>query len=134
MALNQIFKEDNWISLNVGLEHSAGDPVKVGDLVGVCVTGSGSASPIVDEVNAPGYNGGKRNGVGNKPGFASVALTGGWKLNIPSAIRPVAAGDTLYITSGGALTKTASGNTRFGKVTHIHPDGDDTTAVVKIVQ
>lgn len=134
MALNQIFKEDEWISLNVGLDHSSGDPVKVGDLVGVCVTGSGTNDPIISEVNANGYNAEKRNGVGNKPGFASVALTGGWKLNIPSAIRPVAAGDTLYITGAGNLTKTSTGNTRFGKVTHIHPDGDDTTAVVKIVQ
>jgi hypothetical protein len=134
MALNEKFKVDNYISVFVGLEKSAGDPFKVGDLVGVCVTGSGSANPINNRLGDPNYNGQKANGVGNEPGWASVALAGGWEVNIPSGIRPVAVGDTLYITSGGALSKTAAGNTRFGKVTHAKPAGDDTTAIVKIVQ
>lgn len=135
MALNEKFKTDDFISVNVGLEHSAGDPFVKGDLVGVLVTGSGSASPINNRLGDPGYNGLKANGVGNEPGWASVALAGGWEVNIPAGIRPVAVGDTLYITSAGNLTKTASGNTRFGKVTHTGVvAGSDATAIVKIVQ
>jgi hypothetical protein len=131
--LNMKFKTDDYISLNVGLEHASGDPVVVGDLVGVCITGSGSASPINNILNDPGYNGNKYQGVGNQPGWASVALDGGALLNIPAGIRPVAVGDTLYITpSTNVISKTAAGNKRFGKVTHL--GFDNTTAIVKIVQ
>lgn len=129
---NMKFKADDYISLNVGLEVRSGDPVRVGDLVGVAITGSGSASPIDNVFGSPTYNGDKQQGVGNQPGWASVALEGGAEVNIPAGIRPVAVGDTLYLTAGNALTKTASGNTRFGKVTHL--GATTATAIVKIVQ
>lgn len=129
---NMKFKADDYISLNVGLEKRSGDPFVLGSLVGVLVTGSGSASPINRVFGTPGFNGDLDNGVGNEPGWASVALEGGAEVNIPAGIRPVAVGDLLYITPGGALTETATGNTRFGKVTHL--GYDDTTAIVKIVQ
>lgn len=129
--LNLKFKADDYISLNVGLEKSAGDPFRVGTLVGVCMTGSGSASPIDNVLGSPTYNGQKANGVGNAPGYASVVLAGGAEVNIPAGIRPVAVGDTLYINTSGALTKTNT-DQRFGKVTHLGVD--NTTAIVKIVQ
>lgn len=129
---NMKFKADDYISLNVGLEKASGDPFVLGTLVGVCITGSGSASPINNTYGDAGYNGNKYQGVGNLPGWASVALAGGAEVNIPSAIRPAVIGETLYITSSGVLNRTASGNTRFGKVTHLGKD--NTTAIVKIVQ
>jgi hypothetical protein len=129
---NMKFKEDDYISVNVGLDKRSGDPFVVGTLVGVCITGSGTNDPIDNVFNSPGYNGDKQNGVGNLPGYASVALAGGAEVNIPSGIRPAVIGETLYITSGGVLSRTASGNTRFGKVTHLGKD--NTTAIVKIVQ
>jgi hypothetical protein len=129
---NMKFKADDYISLNVGLEKRSGDPFVLGTLVGVCITGSGSASPINNKFGDPGYNGDKDNGVGNAPGYASVALAGGAEVNIPAGIQPAVIGETLYITSGGALTRTATGNTKFGKVTHL--GRDNSTAIVKIVQ
>jgi hypothetical protein len=129
---NMKFKSDDYISLNVGLEKRSGDPFVLGDLVGVLITGSGSASPINNVFGTPGFNGDLDNGVGNAPGYASVALEGGAEVNIPAGIQPVAVGDTLYITSGGTLSKTAAGNKRFGKVTHLGYTPN--TAIVKIVQ
>lgn len=122
--INMKFKADDYISLEVGLEHASGDPFVLGTLVGVLITGSGSATVPTPE--------GMGNGVGNKPGWASVALAGGAELNIPTALQPAVIGETLYITTAGAITRTATGNQRFGKVTHL---GDtDETAIVKIVQ
>lgn len=109
MATNEIFKADDFISVNVGLEHSAGEPFVLGALVGVLVTGSGSATTPVPD--------GKKQGVGNKPGWASVALVGGWRVPV-AAGTAYAVGDVVYITPAGALTKTATNNTRFGVVTH----------------
>lgn len=129
---NMKFKEDDYISVEVGLDKRSGDPFVKGTLVGVLITGSGTNDPIDNVFDSPGYNGNKQNGVGNRPGWASVALAGGAELNIPQAIRPAVIGETLYITSAGVLTRTASGNTRFGKVTHL--GSTDATAIVKIVQ
>lgn len=131
---NLKFKADDYISLEVGLEKRSGDPFRLGTLVGVCMTGSGSADPIDNVLGSPTYNGDKQNGVGNAPGWASVVLAGGAEVNIPSGLRAgLAVGDTLYIATDGTLTKTNT-DQRFGKVTHLQPAGDNTTAIVKIVQ
>jgi len=109
MATNVIFKADDYISVNVGLEKSAGDPFVVGDLTGVLITGSGSATTPVPD--------GKKHGLGNKDGWASVALYGGVRVNVPAGTA-YAVGDTVYVTSTGTVTKTASGNKVLGIVTH----------------
>jgi hypothetical protein len=109
MAINAIFKADSYISVNVGLEKSAGDPFVVGELTGVCVTGSGSATTPVPD--------GKRLGLGNKSGWASVALEGGFRVPVAAGVA-YAVGDVVYITAAGVLNKTLTGNTRFGIVTH----------------
>lgn len=109
MAINALFKADDYISVNVGLEKRAGDPFVVGELVGVLITGSGSATTPTPE--------GMDNGVGNQPGWASVALTGGFRVPVPAGAT-YAVGDVVYIAADGTLSKTASGNKRFGIVTH----------------
>lgn len=109
MAVNEIFKADDFISVEVGVGHAAGEPFVKGALVGVLVTGSGS-----DTVPVPD---GFKQGVGNRKGWASVALVGGWRVNVPAGAT-YAVGDVVYISSTGVLGKTASGNTRFGVVTH----------------
>lgn len=97
--LNMIFKSDSFISLPVPEGIKSGDPVVVGDLVGVAITDEGG-------------------GVGNFPGFASVALEGGARLNV-AAGTTYAVGDTVYIAADGTISKTSTGgNKRFGKVTH----------------
>lgn len=110
MAINALFKADDYISVNVGLEKSAGDPFVVGELVGICITGSGSASAITDA------NYLKRLGLGNQPGWASVALTGGFRVNV-AAGTAYAVGDVVYTTAAGVISKTNTG-IRFGIVTH----------------
>lgn len=108
MAINAMFKADDYISVNVGLEKSAGDPFVVGEMVGVCVTGSGSATvPTPD---------GKQLGLGNQPGWASVALAGGFRVAV-AAGTAYAVGDVVYVTAAGVINKTNT-NTRFGIVTH----------------
>lgn len=128
---NLKFKADDYISLEVGLEKRSGDPFRVGTLVGVCMTGSGSADPIDNVLGSATYNGDKQNGVGNEPGWASVVLAGGAEVNIPAALQPAVIGETLYIDTNGVLTRTNT-DQRFGKVTHL--GRDNTTAIVKIVQ
>lgn len=96
--INMIFKADSFISLPVPTGVKSGDPVVIGDLVGVAITDEGG-------------------GVGNMPGFASVALEGGARLNVPAGTT-YAVGDTVYIAADRTISKTASGNKRFGKVTH----------------
>jgi len=109
MAINALFKADDYISVNVGLEKSAGDPFAVGDLVGICITGSGSATTPTPD--------GKDNGVGNQPGWASVALVGGFRVPV-AAGTAYAVGDVVYIDPAtSAVSKTNTGK-RFGIVTH----------------
>lgn len=114
--LNMIFKSDSFISLPVPDGVKSGDPVVVGDLVGVAITDEGG-------------------GVGNFEGYASVALEGGARLNV-AAGTTYAIGDTVYITPAGAITKTSAGNKRFGKVTHEPKTvaAGAGTVIVKIVQ
>ena len=109
MAINAIFKADSFISVNVGLEKAAGDPFVVGELVGVCVTGSGSAT-----VPAPD---GKRLGLGNQPGWASVALEGGFRVPVAAGVA-YAVGDVVYIVAATGLLNKTNTNIRFGIVTH----------------
>lgn len=112
MATNALFKADDYISVNVGLEKTSGSPFVVGELVGVLITGSGSATvPTPD---------GKENGVGNQPGWASAALTGGFRVPV-AAGTAYAVGDVVTInTTTWAISKTpvGAGQVRFGVVTH----------------
>lgn len=112
MAVNAIFKADDYISVNVGLEHAAGEPFAIGELVGVLTTGSGSAT-----VPTPA---GMKQGVGNAPGWASAALTGGFRLPV-AAGTAYAVGDVVTINAAThVISKTAvgAGQVRFGVVTH----------------
>lgn len=112
--LNMIFKSDSYISLPVKTGTKSGDPVVVGDLVGVAITDEGG-------------------GVGNMDGFASVALEGGARLNV-AAGTAYDIGDTVYLSPTGVVSKTDTG-TRFGKVTHEAKAAPNAgTIIVKIVQ
>ena len=98
MALNEIFKVGKSISLPVPADTKSGDPVRVGVLNGVA---------IVDE--GTGFN---------ADGYTSVDLFGGHLFELVGA----EVGDAVYITSGGDLTLTSSGNKLWGAVTHLHRD------------
>lgn len=98
MALNEVFKVGKSISLPVPTDTQSGDPVRVGVLNGVAITDEGE-----------GFN---------AEGYASVDLFGGHLFKLEGA----EVGDAVYITSGGDLTLTASGNKLWGAVTHLHRD------------
>lgn len=81
------------LSLPVANNTASGAPVKVGSLVGVTATAEGEG--------------------GNPEGHASVWTAGVYRLQVGTgAVASV--GLPIYITSGGALTATATDNTLFG--------------------
>lgn len=92
MALNEIFKESQNISLPVPAGTASGDPVRVGILNGVAQVTVGEGQ--------------------NATGFASVKLNGAHKVPVVGAVAAI--GDPIYITSDGALTSTALGNDLWG--------------------
>lgn len=98
MALNEIFKVGKSISLPVPADTASGDAVRVGVLNGVAIVDEGTG--------------------GNADGWTSVDMFGGHLYELAGA----EVGDAVYITSGGALTLTASGNSLWGAVTHEHRD------------
>lgn len=106
MALNEVFKLGQYISLPVPSGTESGDPVRVGSLNGVAIVDEGTG--------------------GNAEGFASVDISGAHKFVIAGA----EVGDPVYITSGGVLTLADSGNSLFGVVTHLDPRVADRVVVL----
>lgn len=93
MSTNQKFAPSRTRSLPVAADTASGSPVVVGSLVGVALTDEGAG--------------------GNADGYATVALDGAFDLAVGTTTA-VAIGAPVYITSGYALTPSASGNTLFG--------------------
>jgi predicted RecA/RadA family phage recombinase len=81
------------LSLPVPADTASGAPVLVGSIIGVTATAEGEG--------------------GNVDGNASVWCEGVYDLAVGTTTA-VAVGGPVYITSGNALTPTASGNTLFG--------------------
>lgn len=92
MAKNRIHELGRYLSLPVGDGVASGDPVIIGDLVGVALTDEGDG--------------------GNPDNTATVQLGGVWTLTVTGAVTDV--GDAVYITSTGVVTATSTGNTLFG--------------------
>lgn len=92
MARNEIFRDADALSLPVPADTKSGAPVKVGSIVGVTQTAEGTG--------------------GNADGFATVWTKGAHDLSVTGAIASI--GMPVYITSGNALTATATDNTLFG--------------------
>lgn len=98
MSTNSRFAYTRTRSLPVASGVKSNDPVKVGSLVGVALTDRQGDDETAE--------------TGNPTGFATVALDGAHDLSVTGAL--AAAGTPVYITSGGALTATATDNTLFG--------------------
>lgn len=93
MALNEVHPYADDLSLPVPDGTAAGSPVIVGaTIVGVTQTKEGTG--------------------GNPDNYATVRTRGSHKLSVTGAVTAI--GDPVYITSGNALNRTASGNTLFG--------------------
>lgn len=92
MATNVHYAKGDNLSLPVPTGTNSGAPVRVGSLNGVAMTTRGEG--------------------GNPSGSASVQLVGVFDVSVTGAVANV--GDPVYITSGGALDVTATGNSLWG--------------------
>lgn len=111
MAVNQVFKTGNNISLPVPTGTKSGDPVRVGALNAVAITDEGAGTVTLDlgggvSITQP------TGGVGNEPGYATVKLDGTYKVPVAGAIAAV--GALVYIKGDNTLTATSTGNKVFG--------------------
>lgn len=91
MAKNQVFDRGDSVSLPVPADTAAGVPVVIGSFVGTTRTAEGTG--------------------GNAENYATVDLVGCYEFTVTGALTP---GTPVYITSGGALTATATSNTLWG--------------------
>lgn len=131
MATNEIFKEADYLSLPVPAGTVSGDPVLVGDLVGVAQTSEGDNSytsipvrrPFTDPAwgTVPGSTG------GNEEGFASVALKGAFAFEIDGG-DALTHGTAVNISVGTGpdgrnVLVTTAADARFGHVVGHTSDG-----------
>ncbi|ASX99253.1 hypothetical protein SEA_MOLIVIA_29 [Arthrobacter phage Molivia] len=119
MATNEVFRDSQWVSLPVPQTIKSGDPVRVGVLNAVAQTDAGVAGPPA----VPG-------GVGNGTGYASVALTGAWRVTVVGALT---VGQLVYIKTDNTLTATATGNKVFGAAIFAKGAGTG-PATVRLIQ
>jgi len=103
MARNEVFRDADHLTLPVPSGVKSGDPVKVGDLVGVAQTDRDDAK-----------------------GTATVWLKGAHRVPVTGAVSTV--GGPVYINSGGTLTATATDNTLFGHA--LETKGSGTAPIV----
>jgi len=126
MARNEVYKVGSFVSLPVPTGKKSGDPIRVGSLNGVLQTNEASldipSTPASPYVQAPSSN---------RPGFASVALEGAFKLPV-STTTTRAVGDPVYITSGGTLTTTdnSGANALFGHA--LEPKGATANQLITV--
>jgi len=104
MATNEKFAHGDRLSLPVPNSTASGSPVRVGAFA------TGLNAVTQTKTGAAGEPDG-----GNATGYASCALTGVWKLPITTTTA-MAVGDPVYITSGNALTPSATSNQLFGHI------------------
>lgn len=122
MATNEVFRDSQWVSLPVPQTIKSGDPVRVGVLNAVAQTDAGVAA----NGNTPAIPG----GVGNGTGYASVALTGAWRVTVVGALT---VGQLVYIKADNTLTATATGNKVFGAAIFAKAAGTG-PATVRLIQ
>jgi len=110
MARNEVYKDADYLSLPVPVGTLSGAPVRVGGLNGVAQVDEPTA--YINAQTTPDYNEAMSS---NKPGFASVALKGAWRLPVGTTTA-LAIGDPVYITPANALTTTdnSGANALFG--------------------
>ena len=92
MALNEVFRDADNLSLPVPADTLSGAPVRVGGLNGVTQTKEGEG--------------------GNADGFATVWLKGAHSFTVAFAVASI--GLPIYITSGNVLSEVSAGNSLYG--------------------
>lgn len=119
MALNRIYAENerNNRSRVVPAATKAGDPLLIEDRPAVALTNRGDVPAETISINGAAAKVIMGGGVGNAADAASIAFDGTFLFAVTGATNGDSAqGTAVYITSGGALTLTSSGNTAYGKV------------------
>lgn len=117
-------------------------PAKTGMILGgvpiVALTGSGDDDGNAITMTANGETttlAGGRGGVGLADDQATVTPTGAFAFPVTGATaEAITPGVTVvyYVTSGGALTLTSGGNTRYGVALFYRGEDSETDTVVKI--
>lgn len=105
MARNEVFRDADHLSLPVPAGTVAGTPLRIGALNVVTETDRADTSAASDPLRGPAVN-------LNPNGNATCWLKGAHTFTVSFAVANV--GDPIYITSGNALSATASGNTLYG--------------------
>jgi hypothetical protein len=139
MAANMVFADvesQRYVAV-VGNDVAPGTPMLLGGVPVVTITGSGDYDGNAVTFTANGVTttlAGGRGGVGLADTQATVSPTGAYAFDVTGASAgAVTEGVTqVYITSGGVLTLTSSGNTRFGIAELFRGELSATDTVVRI--
>ena len=139
MAKNQVFAdvESRRFVAHVGTDVAPGTPLLLGTVPVATITGSGDYDGNVVSLTAGSTTiplAGGRGGIGLKNPEATVSPTGayGWPVTGATEASIVNGVTAVYITSAGALTLTATDNTRFGTALFFRGELSATDTVVKI--
>lgn len=127
MALNEVFKDADGLSLPVPEGTRSGTPLRIGILNAVAITDE--ATVVNDQHVSYGFAQ-RTGGIGNKKGFTSTKLSGAWRVPVTGA---TTVGGPVYITSAGKLTTTAGSNALWGAALRVKGGGEGET-IVKILQ
>ena len=137
MALNVIFSdiESERRAVPVGNNVAPGTAIIQGGRPAVTITGSGDYDGNAVTVTANGKTtviAGGRGGVSLLDNYATVSYTGTYAFDVTGATSATAPGTVVYRTSGGVLTLTASGNTKYGVVEFFRGELSATDTAVTI--
>lgn len=124
MALNEVFKEADNLSLPVPDGTLSGAPLRIGILNAVAQTDEGGRTAVVNGITQ------ETGGIGNKDNFASVRFYGGHRLTV---VGTLTVGQAVYIKSDNTLTATSTGNWLYGAALRAKGSGTGET-IVKILQ
>ncbi len=137
MTKNMVFSdiESERRTAIVGNDVAPGTALIIGGRPVVTITGSGDYDGNAITMTANGVTttlAGGSGGVGLAPTEATVSPTGSYAFPVTGASSATARGTAVYRTSGGALTLTASRNTKFGIVEFFRGELSATDTVVTI--
>jgi len=117
MALNMTQRYTHTEVWQVGTNVAAGTPVKsTTNQPGVTLVDSGDRTRSQGNLGPYTITGIPSGGVGLPSGKATVATDGAFRFPVTGATNATAGNTLVYLTAGGVLTLTATGNFLFGKI------------------
>lgn len=120
---------------NVGSDVAPGTPLIAGTRPAITITGSGdyngNAVTLTSGAETLVVAGG-RGGVSLDDEEATITFTGSYFFPVVGATTALEGGETVYITSAGALTLTEATNTKYGEVVFHRGELSSTDTAVTI--